>query len=157
MKAWKVLLIVIGTVVGLGLIGLLISKPKMPKVIETNDPFRVEEVSEKESKKYDKKTYQVTLTNQFESDYCTDDTYNIRADLFCNDNGTKVTKSFIMMFDKETGNLINEEDINFGFGIMENNVFNDIYTDVINKCKDEKLYKYTTLNMNYKTSSMKTK
>ena len=62
-----------------------------------------------------------------------------------------------MMFDKETGNLINEEDINFGFGIMENNVFNDIYTDVINKCKDEKLYKYTTLNMNYKTSSMKTK
>ncbi len=157
MKTWKIILIITCSIIGLGIIGIVIANCNgyRPK---TKNNFKLEILGDADaedvSDKYEIQKYDIKLTNKID-DEKKDENYNqIYAIISCKFDELEATHDFVMNFDKNTNELVNEQVILDAINSMNMDLFNDLVPEVIEKCKNEKLYNYTSLNMNYKSSKM---
>ena len=157
MKTWKIILIIAFSIIGLGIIGLVIANCNGYRPKAKND-FKLEILGDADtedvSDKYEIQKYDIKLTNKIDEEK-KDENYNqIYAIISCKFDELEATHDFVMNFDKNTNELVNEQAILDAINYMNMDLFDDLVPEVIEKCKNEKLYNYTSLNMNYKSSKM---
>lgn len=169
MKEWKLILIITSCALLVALLGFIIGCASnisyMPKA--TNDSQFATIKKDKDETKDDKENdrckfikVDIKLTNKFTDEekdkYSDANSKYIKASLKANfgEEDKNLCHEFVMRFDKDTYELINEEEILNNIKSMNIDFWDEYVPQIIEKCKREKLYLYTSLNMSYQSSQI---
>lgn len=146
-----ILIIIIGALT-LALIGYFTVNPIKFKKANKDNGERFTDIffGEENSEDYNLVTYNIKITNE-KTDNENENKINYNINFKKNDEEQGYNS--YLLFNKETGELLNEIEL----GLIENLEVKEIVNGIVDKCKNEKLYLVDSLSMSYYTNSVSTK
>lgn len=147
--------IILGIIIGaltLALIGYFAVNPIRFKKASKNNGERYTDIffGEENSEDYNLVTYNIKITNE-KTDNENENKINYNIKFKKNDEEQGYNS--YLLFNKETGELLNENEL----GLIENLEVKEIVNGIVDKCKNEKLYLVDSLSLSYYTNSVSTK